>query len=95
MLDEGRAIGEDGVVDGMPVASRVFGDLVDGATVLGDLEGRPTSGTIGHLESWCGDALVDLGPGARRAVDLLALEPSLVPHERDLTSGHREVDEGH
>jgi hypothetical protein len=95
VIHQGRSVGEDGVVDGVPVTSELFGDLIDGPAVLAHFKGRPPPGTVDHLEPWGGNALVDLGPGARRATLLSAAESSLVPHQADLAPDHREVDEGH
>jgi hypothetical protein len=83
ILDESGSVGENGVIDGVPVTAEVLGHFKHGASVLADLERRPASGAVGHLQSRGGDAGLDLCPGALRAVELDAAEPSFVPDKHD------------
>ena len=95
MVDQGRAEREHGVVDGVPVATEHGRHLVDGPTVLTDLDRRPSSGSVGQSQSRPGDPLIDLGPRTHRAGLLRTAPPALVPMEADRRTEGREVDEGH
>ncbi len=93
VLDERGAVGEDGVVDGVPVASELDGDLIHGAAVPADLFGHPPPGSIGHPEPGRGDRWVLGGPGADRARRVRASPAMLAPDEPGSTAESRQVDQ--
>ncbi len=51
ILGQGLAVGEDGVVDGMPVTAEFFGHLGDAARAAPHLFGDPATRTVGHLQT--------------------------------------------
>lgn len=75
MVDEGLAVGDDGV----PVAPELLGHLVHGAALATHVLGGSKRGSSGQLHPRVGDPVVLFGPTATRAVDLLAAPPTLVP----------------
>ena len=60
--EQGLAIGDDGVVDGVPVTSELGGHLVDAPGAAADLVGGPPGGAVGHHLAGRGDPVVLLGP---------------------------------
>ena len=56
------AIGDDGVIDRVPVAVELEGEIVDAAGVVPDLERDPTSSPIAEHHPWGRDARVLFGP---------------------------------
>ena len=87
-FNQGFAVGEDGVVDGVPLAAEVLGHAIDVAPEAAHLKGRPTTSPVGQAEMWRRDPVVDLGPGDLVAHGLEADEAPLVPHQGDLSPGH-------
>jgi hypothetical protein len=67
VIDQGGAVGDDGVVDCVPVTPELEGDLVHAAGVATDLLGDPTPGPVAHGHAGSTDALVFLGPRTDRA----------------------------
>ena len=88
VVDQGPAVGDDGVVDGVPVAPEFLGHVADGLAPPTDLVGRPPSRAVGQGQTWRSDPVIDLGPGPPVALSLPAREAPLVPHEGDLAAGH-------
>jgi len=93
VVDEGGAVGDDGVVDGVPITAELHGDLVDGARVAPHLFGHPAPCPIGHCHTWRGDAGVLLGPRSAGTRCLTAAPPALVPHKTRRATERRQVDQ--
>ncbi|MCU1490194.1 MAG: hypothetical protein JWM85_1599 [Acidimicrobiaceae bacterium] len=94
MLDERLAIGEHGVVHGVPVAAELACDLVHAASAPPDLLGDPPTGTISHGKAWRSNPRILLGEAGLRAVRLRAAPASLVPEQRRRPSKARKIDQG-
>ncbi len=92
-VDECCAVGNDGVVDGVPVAAELDRHLVHTAGAAADLLGNPTTRSGGDRHSRRRDPLVLLGPGTRRAVGIGTAPTALVPDQRHRTSRYGEVNE--
>ena len=86
VVDEPAAVGDDRVVDRVPVAAEIMSDLRDGAAVTPDLEGHPPPGPVGQLQTRRRDRLTGLGPRGRRTRPLGAAPAALVPHQHRTTS---------
>ena len=93
VVDKGRPLGDDRIVDGVPVAAELPGDPAHAARTASHLLGDPPSRPIGHLETPRRDAGVLLGPRTHRARGFGAPEPTLVPDETGWTAEQREVHE--
>ena len=65
------AVGDDGLVDGVPVTAEVPGHFVDRTGVPSHLFGGPTSCPAGHDQAGEGDARILFGPGTIRAVRVM------------------------
>src|ERR1019366_2551017 len=89
------AIGDDGVVDRVPVAPELEGDLVHAAGMSTDLLGDPTPGPVAHRHAGGTDALVLLGPRTNRTGGLGAPPATLVPDEPGRTPKTRQVNQLH
>ena len=87
------AIGDDGVVHGVPVTSELAGDLVDGSREATDLLGDPTPRPVGHRHPGRADPRVLLGPGDPRAQLVRAGEAPLVPDKAGAPTKAGKVDE--
>jgi len=61
VIDQGFAIGDDGVVDRVPIAAELFGHLVDAASAPADLFGDPAAGSVGHGKTRRPDAIILFG----------------------------------
>jgi len=70
VLDEYFAVGEDRVVDRVPVATELSSHLSDAAPVSAHLQRDPAASPIGQLEPGCSDASIDLGPASPPAVEI-------------------------
>jgi len=92
-LEQGFAIGDDGVVHGVPVTPELAGHLVHTPGMLADLESRPPGGAGGEELSRSGDPVVLLGPAAHGAITVRAHPPALPPHQSAGTSLKGQVDE--
>jgi hypothetical protein len=92
-LQEGFAVGDDGVVHGVPVTTELAGHLVHAPGMSADLDGHPPGRPRREDLSRGGDPVVRFGPGTHRTVIVGALPPSLVPDEPGRTSLQRQVDQ--
>jgi hypothetical protein len=81
VLEQGRSVGHDSVVDGVPVAAELDRHLVHRPANRADLERGPLAGPIGHRESRWGDRRHLLGDTRRLAGGLWAVPAPLVPDE--------------
>lgn len=79
VVDQGAPIGDDGVIDRMPVTAELGGDLVDAAGVASDLFGDPATGPVAHGHAGGTDAFVLFGPRPHRTRRLGAAPAALVP----------------
>jgi len=95
VIDQGSAIGDDGVVDRVPVAAQFGGHLVHTARAPADLFGDPPAGPVGHGQTRRRDAVVLLGPAAVGAVGIRTAPPVLVPEQSRAPAEAGQVDEGH
>jgi len=95
VVDEGFAVAQEGVVDGVPGAAQLFGDLLNAAPVFADLFREPTTRSVGRQVPRERDATVLLGPGPRRTQSVRAEEPTFVPDQADRTAVDRQVHERH
>ena len=66
VLDQRGAIGDHGVVDGVPIRAELDGDLVDRATPPSDLFAGPSAGPIRHRHPATGDTIFVLEPRPHR-----------------------------
>ena len=83
VVDQHLAVGDDDVVDRVPVTTELRGHLVDRAALAPNVLGRPQCCAPGQLHPRVGDPVVLLGPAAIRAVGVLAAPSPLVPVQRD------------
>ena len=88
-------VGDDGVVDGVPVTAQIHGHLVHAPGVTTDLGGGAPGGSGGEHLSRSGDPVVLLGPRTHRAVGIGARPPALVPHQAGGTTEERQIDQLH
>jgi hypothetical protein len=93
ILDQRRAVGDDGVVDRVPVASEFDGHLVDAALVAADLFSDPPASAVGHHEARRCDVSSGLGERSDRARSCRADPAALVPHQPCRASEGGEVDQ--
>jgi hypothetical protein len=93
MVDQGRPVSQDSVIDRVPVTTELPGDLVDAPAVLSDRSRGEAACSIGQGEAGMGDALVDLGPGLVLTVDVSTDEPALVPEQPARSAGDGKVDQ--
>ncbi len=63
VLDEGFAVVKQRIVDHVPGAAQLLGDLLDAASVLADLLGEPATRSIRRLVARERNATILLGPG--------------------------------
>ena len=94
VVDEGGAEGEHGVVDRVPVAAQLHGDLVHRSPPATDLLGRPPPGPIRHHRPSRSDAQRFLGPGRDRAGAVGATPSVLAPHQPRRAAEGRQVHKG-
>jgi hypothetical protein len=96
VLEEGLAVGEDGIVNGVPITPRVPWPLLKTLRAQ-----RPTCSVIqrperlGHLQTCRGDSGVLLGPGSHETTRLWTSEPSLVPDQACRVSVDGQINEFH
>src|ERR1035437_4378002 len=94
VVDQGGAIGDDRVVDRVPVTPEFDGDLVHAAGVAPDLFGGPPASPVAHRHARSTDAQLLCDPGPRGACLFRALPP-VVAGTGDLEqpghAGHLEV----
>lgn len=84
VVDDELSVGDDGVVQGVPVAADLGGHLRDGPAETADLDRRPATGSVGqHLAGSC-DPLVPLRPALHRTALHRARPARLPPHEPSL-----------
>ena len=81
VLDEGCAIGQNRVVDGVPVAAQGAGHIVHAAAGFADRPGGPAPGPIGDGHARSSDPAILFGPGLLRTVAVAAAPPALVPEQ--------------
>jgi hypothetical protein len=93
VVDKRGAIGEHRVVDRVPVAAELGGDLVHAPCVAADLLGDPAPGPVGHRHPWSTDASVLLGPRSRGTEVIWTAPPALVPDEACRPPETRQVDQ--
>lgn len=86
-------VGDDGVVDGVPVRPQISRNLADGAASAADLDRRPTPGPIGDRQPRGGDAVVFVGLGGDPAPPPPATPAMLAPPQRHRPPEAREIDE--
>lgn len=79
VVDQGFAIGDDGVVDGVPVAAELLGHLIDCAALAGDVFSDLERGSSSRLHPRMSDPLISLCPAPLRAVPVRTAPPALVP----------------
>jgi len=87
-----RSVGDDGVIDGVPVTTELDGDLLDAASAAPDLLGRPPAGPIGQHRSRRGDRRLLGGPGPSPARHVAARPAVLAPHQPGPSPERRQVD---
>lgn len=92
-LEQRLAVGEDGVVDGVPVTAQILGDLADRPAQPPDLAGRPPRRPGGHRHPGSGDALIDMGPRPGQTGRLRAAPTVLAPHQPDRPAEAPQVDQ--
>jgi hypothetical protein len=89
------AVGDDRVVDSVPVTAQLLGDLVHRPAQLADLAGRPPCCPGRHRHPGRGDALIDMSPRPGRAQWLGAVQALLVPHQPGRPTEARQIDQLH
>src|SRR3546814_1184714 len=94
-LEQRFAVGEDGVVDGVPVTTELDGDLVHRAPEIADLLDDPAAGPIRQRHPWRRDASVDDRPRPRRAGPFGAVPAVLAPNQPGRAPEARQVDQLH
>ena len=94
-IEEGFAVGDDGVVHGVPVTAELAGHLVHAPGTTTDLDGRPPGGPGGEHLAGAGDAVLLFGPRPPGAVGISAHPAALVPDEANGSSEHRKVHQLH
>ncbi len=62
VVNEGCSIGQDSVIDGVPVAPKLSGHLVDAATSLTNGPRHIAPSPVSHLAPRCSDSGVLFGP---------------------------------
>jgi hypothetical protein len=80
-VEQGRSVGHDSVVDGVPVAAELDRYLVHRPANRAHLECGPPAAPIGHRELRWGDRRHLLGDARRLAGGLRAAQAPLVPDE--------------
>ena len=89
VVDQGGPVGDDGVVDGVPVAAQLPGQIADGPTPAADLFGHPPPGPVRHRQARCGDVRGGLGERPDLTVLRRADPAALVPHQPGRTPRSR------
>ena len=95
IIDQGGAIGDDRVVDGVPVAADLDGHLIDASGIAAHLLSHPPTRTVGHGLPGCTDAKFFTDPRHRRTRLLGATPPMLVPHQSRRATEARQVHQLH
>jgi hypothetical protein len=93
VLDQRGPIGDDGVVDGVPVTAQLTGQIGDGAATAADLFGHPPAGPVGHHQPGRRDPGRRLCEGPDRTARRGAGPPALVPHQAGRPAERREVNQ--
>ena len=78
-IDQGFAIEQDGIIDGVPAAAQGLSDLADASGVATDLLGDPASSPVEHQRARMSDPAVLLGPRSPRTVRIGTAPPALDP----------------
>jgi len=91
VFDQRCPVGDDRVVDGVPVTTQLCGDLGHGAAQPADLCAGPAARSIRHRPTHGGDPRVLGGPGAHRAVPVRAAPAVLAPHQPGRATEARQV----
>src|SRR5690606_34450482 len=94
-LEQRFAVGEDGVVDGVPVTAELVCDLVHRPAEVADLLDDPPAGPVRQCHAWRGDAGVDDRPRSLRTERFWAVPAVLAPHQPGRASEARQVDQLH
>ncbi len=87
------AIGDHGVVDGVPVRTQLSSDIADRPAVAADLDRRPPTSTIGDRESCRRDPRVFMSPAALPAPRPRTPEPVPAPPQHDGPTEARQIHE--
>jgi hypothetical protein len=95
VLHKGGAVGDDGVVDGVPVAAELPGDLGHGAAQSADLFRHPPPRPVRHRPTRRGHPRVLAGERSRRAALVGTEQSVLVPHQPGRAPEARQVGELH
>jgi hypothetical protein len=95
IVDQPAAIGDDRVVDRVPVALQIGGDLGDAAPVTPDLPRHPPSRPIAQPQPCAGDRRRQLGPRPDVTVPLRTPPATLAPHQPGAPPERRQVDQRH
>ena len=93
VIDQGAAIGDHRIVDGVPVATQLPGYFAHASCTPAHLLGDPPTGPVGHHQTLRGDPGVVLGPRSHRTARLRAPEPALQPDQAHRTSAHGQIDQ--
>ena len=93
VIDEGGAVGDHGVVDGVPVTAQLDADLVDRAATAADLLGHPAPSPIRQHQPRRGDRPVLAGPRAHRTRRARAAPAMLAPHQPSPAPERRQIDQ--
>lgn len=89
-IDKRRAVGDDCVHDGVPVATELRGHSRD-RLASADLAGHPAPGPVGHPRTWRGDRGLGLGERLGLTCRLGAEPTALVPHQHRRATERRQV----
>ena len=90
VVDQRRAVHDDGVHHRVPVTAEIGGHLGHGAAVAADLHRRPPRRPGRHRTAARGDLRVLLGP---RPPTRRATPPLLAPHQTGRPAEHRQIDQ--
>ena len=86
VIDQGLAVGEEGVVNGVPVTAQFLRHLSHAASAATHLLGDPASRAVAQTESARCDQRILFGPRAVWTRGLGTAETSLVPHQSSRSS---------
>lgn len=89
------AVGDDHVVDRVPVAAQLGREVGHGSPMPADLHGRRTCRACGHQHPWRGDPLVDIGPRPDRTQRLAATQTMLAYRQPCRPAEARQINEYH
>ena len=95
VFDQRGAVGDHGVVDGVPVTTEIARDLVHGPAVSAHLGGGPPTCPVGHRQPGGADRGVLAGPRPGPTGRVRAAPAVLVPHQPGRTPESRQLHQLH